>query len=179
MSDQIILDLVRKAQQGDKESLSVLFDQFLPFRISLARQFAGKGVDRDEIKQQVDLFFIEAILGYDESKDPSPVRHITLKTRADIWGYYRREYRNEMRNVSWTNQEAESPINFDDIINRIDVQDALLKLSKMQRTVVLMYFYDGMNQYMIAQELGINQSNVSRLLHRSINRLRKILENGE
>jgi RNA polymerase sigma factor (sigma-70 family) len=54
---------------------------------------------------------------------------------------------------------------------------AMAKLTSRQREVVIMYFWHDMTQQEIAEELGIDQSVVSRTIGYSLKKLKKILKN--
>ncbi len=54
---------------------------------------------------------------------------------------------------------------------------AMEKLTSRQREVVIMYFWHEMTQQEIAEELGMDQSVVSRTIGYSLKKLKKILKN--
>ena len=47
------------------------------------------------------------------------------------------------------------------------------KLTERQTEILQLYFYKGMNQYEIAEELGICQQSVNRIMNQAVKRLRK------
>ncbi len=59
-----------------------------------------------------------------------------------------------------------------DVEDRATVERLLNTLPERERTIVVMRFFDGMSQTQIAQEVGISQMHVSRLLSQSLTRLR-------
>ncbi len=59
--------------------------------------------------------------------------------------------------------------------DRIMIEQAMEKLSEMQRKVMYMLFYNGMTQEDASAKLGINQRKVSRLKQKSLLDLKKIL----
>ncbi|MFR4429766.1 MAG: sigma-70 family RNA polymerase sigma factor [Blautia faecis] len=50
---------------------------------------------------------------------------------------------------------------------------AMSKLTERQTEILQLYFYKGMNQYEIAEELGICQQSVNRIMNQAVKRLRK------
>lgn len=50
---------------------------------------------------------------------------------------------------------------------------AMSKLTERQSEILQLYFYKGMNQYEIAEELGICQQSVNRIMNQAVKRLRK------
>ena len=68
---------------------------------------------------------------------------------------------------------------FDDrlagVEHRATLAQLLARLSGREREVVELRFYDGLTQMQIAEKLGTNQMHVSRLLARSLRRLRALV----
>ena len=50
---------------------------------------------------------------------------------------------------------------------------AMSKLTERQSEIIQLYYYKGMSQYEIADELGIRQQSIDRILKQAVNRLRK------
>ena len=61
------------------------------------------------------------------------------------------------------------------IEDRIVLEQALAKLTELQQRVVYLLFYKDLTQTEAADELGISQRSVSRILHKSLNFLARIL----
>ncbi len=61
---------------------------------------------------------------------------------------------------------------FDRVEDSATVERLLTKLPERERTMVEMRFFDGLSQSQIAERLGISQMHVSRLLAKSLTRLR-------
>lgn len=62
------------------------------------------------------------------------------------------------------------------IEDRLALWQAINQLSEVQKIVIYKLFFQGRNQTQVAQELGIGQRQVSRILHRSLNQMRSWLE---
>jgi RNA polymerase sigma factor (sigma-70 family) len=175
-----------------KDAIAKLLEKLKPFRYALAKKFSNKGVDFSDVAQQIDLKLIEAIYDYDESKDPSALRHLVSRARNGIWNYYRKEmnyFDEEKITVSldavFASQEIlDNPscyynliedgtaFNEDKIIEKIFFEEELAKLTPHQREILFMVFIDDMTQYSIAEELNINQANVSRAKKRGIENIK-------
>jgi RNA polymerase sigma-B factor len=56
------------------------------------------------------------------------------------------------------------------------LRPALADLAPRERTIVLLRFFGNMTQTQIAQEVGISQMHVSRLLTQTLDRLRSRLD---
>jgi RNA polymerase sigma-B factor len=62
---------------------------------------------------------------------------------------------------------------------RVAVQDALKQLPDRERRVVYLRFYLGMTQSEIAEEIGVSQVHVSRILRATLSRLEGELDEGD
>lgn len=206
--------LAQKSTDRDKkkEAVAIVLEQLKPFRYSLAKRFYNKGVDFDDIVQQIDLKLLEAIHDYDESRDPSALRHLVSKARNGVWNFYRKEmcyFDNAKVTISLdvisleTNsfrtkkkcQENEigrkpdysydfggaTSMSFNEgtILDNIIMEEELEKLTPRQREVLLMCFVDDMTQYDIAEELQINQANVSRAKKRGLTSIKNSLNHED
>ncbi len=58
------------------------------------------------------------------------------------------------------------------MVDREAVKDRLAELPERERAILYMRFFDDMTQNSIAQELGLSQMHVSRLISRSCGRVR-------
>jgi RNA polymerase sigma-B factor len=67
---------------------------------------------------------------------------------------------------------ADDP-DFERIEQQVQLSDLLRVLPQREQTIVYLRFFDGMTQSEIAERLGISQMHVSRLLIRSLERLRE------
>lgn len=62
------------------------------------------------------------------------------------------------------------------VVNREMIRQALEQLSKRERQIIVMRFWQDMPQSQVAERLGISQMHVSRLQRKALQRLREILE---
>jgi RNA polymerase sigma factor (sigma-70 family) len=190
------------SKEEKQNAIQEIIDMLRPFRYALAKKFANKGVEFDDIAQQIDLKLIEAIYDYDEKKDPSALRHLVSKARNGMWNYYRKEmnYFDDTRTTVSLDRIFSSDIGielnyyslvdsnsnlFDEnqIIEKILLDEELSKLTSHQREILFMIYIDDMTQYSIAEELNINQANVSRAKRRGIESIKNNIipldEHGE
>jgi len=61
------------------------------------------------------------------------------------------------------------------LVNRIDLQEALSRIGKEEREVLMLAFESGFSQRMIADQLGVSQMSVSRIQKRGIDKLKRLL----
>ena len=63
--------------------------------------------------------------------------------------------------------------------NRVATERLLRALAPRERLLIELHFYDNMSQRQVAQRLGISQMHVSRLMIRSLARLRQLVDDPE
>ncbi len=61
------------------------------------------------------------------------------------------------------------------LVDRMALRDAMLRLSEFERELVKAYFFEEQTQQAIANRYGVSQMTVSRLLSRTLRRLRAFL----
>lgn len=67
LSQDELLEQLRKAKQGDESAKNEIFTQNTPLIKSIIRRFAGKGVEYDDLYQIACIGFLKAINNFDES----------------------------------------------------------------------------------------------------------------
>ena len=67
LNQEILLDNLRKAKQGDDRASELLFVSNSPLIKSIIRRFKNKGVEYDDLYQIASVGFIKAIKNFDES----------------------------------------------------------------------------------------------------------------
>jgi RNA polymerase sigma-B factor len=63
---------------------------------------------------------------------------------------------------------------FEQVEAKVTVADALPELSRREREVLRLRFFEDRTQTEVAQEIGVSQMQVSRIQHRAIARLREL-----
>lgn len=67
LSNEQLLDYIRKAKDGDENAKSEIFIRNEPLIKSIIRRFKGKGVEYDDLYQIACIGFLKAIKNFDES----------------------------------------------------------------------------------------------------------------
>ena len=73
-------------------------------------------------------------------------------------------------------QIGDSKNNQDEWIENFALKDALKKLSKREKQILLMRYYLGKTQIEVSNEVGISQAQVSRLEKNAIDQMRKEMD---
>lgn len=170
-----------------------LIEQHLPLVRATARRFAGRGESFDDLVQVGALGLIKAVDRFD------PARGVTLGAYAapTIAGEIRRHLRDRVpliripRNAGAEASAARFPVPLDsaersqpdraaeaglvESEDRALVATGLRALPRRERRVLALRYYRDLSQRLIADELGISQVHVSRLLRDSLGRLEREL----
>jgi RNA polymerase sigma-B factor len=168
------------------EARELLIQQHLPLVRTLARRFAGRGEQLDDLVQVGAIGLIKAVDRFDPARGD-----LVAYAVPTILGEIRRYLRDRASPVRVPRGEQQPggatvvalPLTeelADDGGHGIEVgeQRALLgpglqALSPRERRVVHLRYFVGLSQQRIAAELGLSQTHVSRLLRTSLEKLRE------
>ncbi len=161
-------------------------ETYLPLVRALARRFAWRGEPLDDLIQAGCIGLIQAVDRYDPARGPFEAYAVPT-----ITGEIRRHLRDRSALVR---VPADAPLavrieplaEYDGppadpiaaVVDRIALASALRTLPQHERRIVLLSFYGERTQRRIADDVGISQIHVSRLLRRALERLRPALEDG-
>lgn len=168
--NRIVRWLVSKAQNGDQQALEELLYRFLPLRKALATYWRSKtpdnskGVEWEDLIQQIDLLFIEAVLRFDLQSSTDPVLFLSVSLRQDVARWCVREGYGRLREVG--GDEIEELM--DVPVEREDGMELLAGLTPGQKRVVAALAMAG-TQEGAAASLGLSR----RTLRTHLERLQK------
>ena len=75
-------------------------------------------------------------------------------------------------------QQLESEENIEDVVDSINLRDALNNLNAREETIIRLRFYEGLTQAEIADKIGISQAQISRLQSKILAKLSNFLDGG-
>src|ERR671921_886492 len=167
--------LKRYHEQGDASAREALVQRHLPLVRSLARRYAGRGkaIDRYELSREVALTTYAT---------PNVVGEIKRHFRDKGWAIRVPRALQELNGKMGPTIErltaklGRSP-SIAEIANEFQTtpEPALQRLPPREREILRMRFEDGLTQTQIAERVGISQMHVSRLIRRSLDRMREQL----
>lgn len=165
--NRVVRDLVSRAQVADPRALEELLDKFLPLRKALATYWRSKtpdnskGVEWDDLIQQIDLLFIEAVLRFDLQSSTDPVLFLSVSLRQDVARWCVREGYGRLREVG--GDEIEELM--DVPVAREDGMELLAGLTPGQKRVVAALAMAG-TQEAAAGLLGVTRHTVDTQVRR-------------
>lgn len=182
--------LVAYLENGDVQARDRLVEELMPLVRSLANRYAGRGEPTEDLIQVGAIGLVKAIDRFELEKG------VELSTYAvpTIVGEIRRHLRDSTqplrvprRNgdqrvvVQAVALDADAPSSRDARAERgleLGEERALIEagmraLPRRQRRIVQLHYFANLSQRGIADELGLSQVHVSRLLHDSLGKLRQ------
>lgn len=169
----ILYDMIIKSQNGDKKSLMEIIKKFNPIIKKYSRKLSYDGADSDLIISLIETIFFLPILN-----------NSNLKKDEYIVGYISTSVKNKYINLAKKNTKIsinETELNLDFITNKmifsaednIFIKDLLDRLTKLQKKVIILKFFNGYTDNEIACNLHISRQSVNRTKNRALKKLRK------
>ena len=185
MSDSAPLTEYRRG--GERTSRERVIEQNLPLVYAIARRFSRSPEQMDELVQMGALGLIKAVDGFEEARGtdlgayavPTIVGELRRSVDQPAWpGKVPRDGAGVARRrvvVPLDEELLEAPAGtteLDRSEQRMLLDSGLRTLSRRERTVIVLRYYRDWSQQRIAEELGISQPQVSRVLATAIEKLR-------
>lgn len=175
MEEMSDADLVVLARSGDADGFRVLVSRYRAMAMSVALHLSG---DREAAEDLVQEATLAAFVSLDRLRDPDRFRSWFYGTVLNV-------------TRAWRRRQAGRPVPLDDwdavrlIANPVDeaaqrelrwiVTDALRCLPGASRTVLVLFYYDGLTMREIAAKLGVTAAAVKSRLHKGRSQLGRLL----
>ncbi len=166
----------RFCDAGDPLAMAEVFDRAAPELLSLARRLTPGGIAAEDLIQETFLAAIEHRESFDRSRLLLPWLVGILVRQA---GSARRRARRALdpgRVVA--TQEAPPEADAEAREFQELVLEALSRLSKHDRAVLVPLLFDGQRAVSIARQLGARPDTIRMRIHRGLDRLRRLLPAG-
>ena len=174
------------------ELREVLVQQYIGLVEFLARRFRNRGEPLEDLVQVGTIGLLKAIDRFDLGREvefstyatPTVVGELKRHFRDKGWAVRvpRRlqelhlELSNDAGSTSFADQLGGEDEHLENLEYRASLAPEMAKLPERERRILYLRFFRGMTQSEIADRLGISQMHVSRLLTRTLVRLRQALE---
>lgn len=162
------------------DKLFIKYQKFIEIIISKYKEYI-----KDDLRQDLLIFLLELLesINIDNIKNLDGYIFISLKNKA--FEEYNTKYKFYESNISLDNLHFEKTsyldrmsydnniVDIDDTVCPINLNEILVKtLSIKERKVINSYYFENKNESEIAKEMGISQQYISKVLIRSIRKLR-------
>ncbi|MCI9510684.1 MAG: sigma-70 family RNA polymerase sigma factor [Angelakisella sp.] len=164
---------VTKAKAGDREAFGRLYDAVAKDLYRAALYTLGNPQDAEDIVAET---FLEAWKGIHTIREEASFRQwimriLSIRCKRRIGGYVK-----EKGNIDIEDYIEEGVP--DDTAPRAEVREAMGRLSPEERQIVVLSVLEGYAMREIGEILGLPQGTVSSKLHRTLKKLRRMLEDS-
>jgi RNA polymerase sigma-B factor len=176
--------LVRYRETDDRDARERAIEQNLPLVRALARRFSRSADQTEELVQAGSIGLIKAVDRFDAARG----RDLGAYAVPTIVG----ELRRHQSRGAWSlgggrpgavatglDESAVEAVGSENELRRTETRAALRAafriLTRREREVVALRFYRDLTQERIAEELGLSQAQVSRVLSAALRKLRHVL----
>lgn len=166
--------LVRSAKEGNQESFARVYDLIAPELYKVALFTLQNAQDAEDAVSET---FIEAFKGIKNLRDEASFKYwimtiLSVRCKRRIAGYIKERGNmdiDEMIEMPAQPQGAEES-------EKVSVRDALTMISAEEREIVMLATVQGYTTREVAEMLNLPHGTVSSKLHRTLKKLRQILE---
>lgn len=173
-SHVIDVEIVKAAKRGDPESFARVYDMIAPELYRVALYTLGNAQDAEDAVSET---FVEAYKGIRNLRDKSSFKRwmmtiLSIRCKRRIGGYIK-----ERKNVD-IDEMLDLPADQGGVseAERVSVWEAMKTLASDEREIVMLATVQGYTTREVSEMLGIPHGTVSSKLHRTLKKLRKILE---
>lgn len=167
-------EIVRSAKEGNKESFAQVYDMIAPELYRVALYTLGNEQDAEDAVSET---FVEAYKGIKNLRDEGSFKRwmmtiLSVRCKRHIAGYIK-----ERKNVD-IDEILEEPSQPDGVSpsDKISVWDAVSTLSEDERQIIMLATVQGYTTREVSQMLELPHGTVSSKLHRTLKKLRRILD---
>ncbi|MBP1576933.1 MAG: RNA polymerase sigma factor [Oscillospiraceae bacterium] len=170
----IDIEMVKAAKAGDKESFARVYDAIAPELYKVALYTLGNAQDAEDAVSET---FIEAYKGIRNLRDEGSFKRwmmtiLSIRCKRRISGYIK-----ERKNVD-IDEMIETPAETENVsqTEKITVWDAVNSLAEEERQIVMLATVQGYTTREVAEMLSLPHGTVSSKLHRTLKKLKKVLQ---
>ncbi len=179
--NQTDADLFLQLQNGQTDTLAILYDRHAGLVYGIALKFLGNPTEAEDLTQDIFLILTREC-SYD-SKRGSLRTYLAILTRSRALDLLRSRSRSQkkLRERSLTENAIVSPnnpmVDISQLERSSEIQQALEQLSTKEQDVLRMAYYQGLSQSEIAKQLNIALGTVKSRSRRGLLKLRQALVN--
>jgi RNA polymerase sigma-70 factor (ECF subfamily) len=173
--EQELLDIIKKAQQGDQEAFQKIVQKYKTQVAGIAYRMIGDYEDAKDISQMVFVKIYQNLNRFDTSKKLSTwLYRITINASIDFIRKFRKHKFEVLDNVIGQLKEKKNDVEkvYQRGLVRLAISEALDGLNPKQRSVFVLRDLEGLDIKEVAQITGMPQATVRWYLHRARAKLR-------
>ncbi len=173
--EQELLDIIKKAQQGDEEAFQKIVQKYKAQVAGIAYRMIGDYEDAKDISQMVFVKIYKNLNRFDTSKKLSTwLYRITINASIDFIRKFRKHKFEVLDNIIGQLKEKKNDVEkvYQRGLVRLAINEALDSLNPKQRSVFVLRDLEGLDIKEVAQITGMPQATVRWYLHRARAKLR-------
>ena len=177
----MIIDIskVEAARAGDKECFAQVYESVASDLYKVALYTLGNSHDAEDVVSET---FIEAYKGITNLRDPNSfkpwmMKILSVRCKRKVAEYVK--HKNTFDIENFMTSLADDMDLSDEVSEQVTVVGTLSRLSSTERQIIALSVLQGYTIKEISKILGSPQGTISSKLHRSLVKLRKMLEAGE
>lgn len=171
------LQIILRAQRGDREAFAILFEQYKNLVYKTAYLMLGEAAEAEDALQEIFVQIYRSLSGF----DPGKAKFTTWLYRVTF--NYCLNYRRKQRPFTLPLEEMSLALKSEfpgaQLAEEEILQQAIGKLTDRQRAVVILRYFWDLPYAEIAQILEIPLGTVKSRIDLALKTLRKVLEEGE
>ena len=170
----IDVELVKSAKSGNKESFARVYDLIAPELYKVALYTLGNAQDAEDAVSET---FVEAYKGISNLRDESSFKRwmmtiLSVRCKRRISGYIKERKNVDIDEMLDTPAEPETVSQTD----KISVWEAVQSLAEDERQIVMLATVQGYTTREVSEMMQLPHGTVSSKLHRTLKKLRRVLE---
>lgn len=174
--DSVWQEWAAKAQKGDKVSYSSLLRDISPYIRNVVTPSVSNLDWVDDIIQEVLMSVHKSLHNYDPKRPFKPwLYSIIIFRKTDYLRKYYSSRSNKLDELNDSKFSENNVTNFEFIGELKDIEDALQKLPEKQATMFTMMKVEGYTAKEVAQKMDMTESAVKVSVHRTMIKLKEIL----
>ncbi|MDL2234047.1 sigma-70 family RNA polymerase sigma factor [Ruminococcaceae bacterium OttesenSCG-928-L11] len=172
----IDVEKVDAARRGDKDSFAQVYESIAPDLYKVALYTLGNAHDAEDVVSET---FMEAYRGIAKLREPSSFRAWIMKILSTRCKHKISEYIKSKNSFDIEAFSLSLPADGDvsaDVAEQLNVMKAMSRLSEQERLILVLSVINGYTTKEISRITGSPQGTISSKLHRSLAKLRKMIE---
>jgi len=193
------IDLIRKAQNGDKKSLDLLFERYYDrvkriVKLRLTEGIRNK-VETFDIVQEVFYKVLKSFKDFSQFKTESSFLHWlskivenTIKDEIDYFTAEKRNFKkefpleypqNDAENIQYQTFPGNDPTPSKVLEHEEEmklIESAILNLSNLEKEVIIMHYYEGLSFKEISEKLNKTYDAIRMMHNRALAKMVKFFE---
>ncbi|WP_217166169.1 sigma-70 family RNA polymerase sigma factor [Streptomyces sp. AC512_CC834] len=173
-------ELARGLCAADEDAFAAVYRRWGSLVHTMATRSLGDTHEAEDVTQQVFLGAWRGRSGFRPERGPLGAWLVGITRRKIADALTARTRRGVLLDAASHDADAQRHVQAtpDDVLDRVLLVDALSRLSRHQREVLCLAFYEDLTQIQIAERTGLPLGTVKSHARRGLHRLRKGIERG-